>query len=82
MKTVGNYQVKEPTVEDVPDMFELMTGGQVEVQVVIQSMLNNCVFAKGSNTPLGLAGVKTLPLRCVRDLVEELTEMTGLNEKK
>jgi len=79
-KLIEGYEVREPTVGDVPELFELMTGGDnTNLNQVIASMIRNCVFLNGQ--PVG-ENLKAMPLKTVRKIVAELTQMSGLNDEK
>lgn len=83
MKKLHGYELKEPTVGDVPGLFDLLTGEkEAPTNTVIRDMLRNCVLKDGQ--PLG-DDISNIPLSKVKDLVNELTEMSGLlgdKEKK
>lgn len=79
-KLIEGYEVREPTVGDVPELFELMTGGEgANLNTVVASMIKNCVFKDGK--PVG-DGIKQMPIKLVRAIVVELTAMSGLNDEK
>ena len=79
---IGAYEVKNPTVADVPELFELMTGGEVpEMSIVIKNMLKTCVFSIGEPEPIG-DEISNVPLADVKEMVALLTVRVGLNAKK
>ena len=79
---IGEYTIKDPTVADCPDLFEMMVGGDApEIPIVIKNMLRTCVFKGGSQEPVG-DDVIHIPLKYVKMMVRDLTERVGINEKK
>lgn len=79
-KRVNGYELREPTVGDVPELFDMMVGGEGnDMKSVVHSLIRNCVFKEG--VPLG-DDYKTIPIRDMRELVTELLKMTGLDSEK
>lgn len=78
--SVGPYEIREPLVGDVPGLFDLMVGGEnVNMQNVINDLVRNCVYLEGQK--LG-DRITEVPLRQLREMINKLVEMAGLNEKK
>lgn len=77
---IGNYEIREPLVGDVPDLFDMMAGGEhANMKNIINDLLVNCVFLGGQR--LG-DRIKDVPLRDLRPMITELVKMAGLEEKK
>lgn len=77
---VGKYEVREPVVGDVPELFELMIGGSnVNMNNLVSQMVRNCVFVDGQ--PIG-EGLSQIPIRDLKTIIAELVRMAGLSEKK
>ena len=79
----GDYEIKVPTIGDVPELFDVIigAGGENELPVIIKNMVKACVFKSGSSTPIA-DEMSNLPVRDVKAMVPILTEMVDFNGKK
>jgi hypothetical protein len=73
---MDKYSLKEPTVGDVPGMFT----GEVDTTSVTTQLLANCVLHNGK--PIGVDGIKSLPLAKAIKFSKELILMAGLGDEK
>lgn len=80
IKTIGRYEIHEPTVGDVPELFDIMCGTQgVQVAPIVKNLMRNCVYLDGEK--LG-DRIDDLPIKDVRALTDDLVSLAGLGEKK
>lgn len=77
---IGKYEIREPIVGDVPDLFDLMTGGEnVNMKSLVNELIRNCVYLEGA--PIG-DRISQIAIKDLRPIMNELLRMAGLSEKK
>ena len=81
-KIVHGYELREPTVGDVPGMFSMFAGdNETPTSTIVRDMMRNCVYK--DNQKLG-DKISEIPLSKVKDIINELMEMSGIlgNQEK
>lgn len=78
-KFVCGYEIKEPTIGDVPEIFEAINNdGKMDMGALTQALMANCLCK--DSRPIGPEGVKEIPIKNMTELTKALLAAAGLNK--